>query len=98
MEPKQLDSAVLNRIPLRNNFDDRYFNDKYQALPAEGYTKWIQNMLSHKNIEYHLNVDYFKVAEKFSDYEKLYFTGPIDAFFEDSGLEKLHYRTVHFKQ
>lgn len=54
-------------------------------------------MLTHKNIEYHLNVDYFKVAEKYADYEKLYFTGPIDVFFENSGLEKLQYRTVFFK-
>jgi UDP-galactopyranose mutase len=43
-------------------------------------------MLTHKNIEYHVNVDYFEVAEKYSDYEKLYFTGPIDVFFEKSGL------------
>lgn len=97
MEPKELDSSVLNRIPLRPNFDDRYFNDKYQALPENGYTEWIRNMLTHKNIEYHLNVDYFQVAEKYADYEKLYFTGPIDVFFEKSGLEKLQYRTVFFK-
>ncbi|MGB3545750.1 MAG: NAD(P)-binding protein, partial [Saprospiraceae bacterium] len=32
--PEELDASVLNRIPVRTNFDCRYFSDKYQALPT----------------------------------------------------------------
>lgn len=99
IEPRDLDSSVLNRIPVRNNFDDRYFTQKYQGIPENGYTEWVKNMLTHKNIQYHVNVDWFKVAheEKYANYEKLFFTGPIDVYFEKSGLDKLEYRTVFFK-
>ena len=43
--PEELDPSVLSRIPIRNNFDDRYFDDRYQALPKYGYTKFINNIL-----------------------------------------------------
>ena len=41
--PNQLDKSVLARIPVRPNFDTRYFNDKYQALPKNGYTHFLRN-------------------------------------------------------
>ena len=59
--PHELDASVLQRIPVRTNFDDRYFEDKYQALPLHGYTKVFEAMLSHPNIEVRLNTDYFNV-------------------------------------
>jgi len=43
--PNELDPSVLSRIPVRNNFDDRYFNDKYQALPKNGYTMFVKNII-----------------------------------------------------
>ena len=50
--PEELNASVLARIPIRNNFDTRYFSDKYQALPKNGYTNFIKNMITHKNIIY----------------------------------------------
>jgi len=49
--PEELDPSVLARIPIRNDFDVRYFDDKYQALPEKGYTKFIENILNNKNIK-----------------------------------------------
>ncbi len=96
--PAELDAEVLNRIPVRNNFDDRYFSDKYQALPKDGYTKLFEKMLNHPNIEVRLSTDYFEVRDTLSGYEKLFYTGPIDQFFDfkHSVGAPLEYRSLDF--
>jgi UDP-galactopyranose mutase len=96
--PEELDASVLNRIPVRTNFDDRYFTDKYQALPEGGYTRMFNKILSHSNITVRLKTDYFSIREKITGYEKLFYTGPIDQFFgfTQSLNEKLEYRSIRF--
>lgn len=97
-EPKELNPSVLARIPVRNNFDGRYFADKYQALPKGGYTKMIENMISYGNIKVLLNVDYLALPEDLKrQYDRVYFTGPIDQYFKDAGLENLEYRSLIFQ-
>lgn len=96
--PEELDASVIQRIPIRTNFDDRYFTDIHQALPKYGYTKVFENMLNHPNITICLNTDYFEIKniiEKI-EYEKLFFTGPIDLFYSQIGLDKLEYRSINF--
>lgn len=97
MWPKDLDASVLERIPVRTNFDDRYFNDVHQALPKEGYTKLFEKILSHPNITVQLNTDFFSIKDKLTKYEKLFFTGPIDQFFAYKFKEKLQYRSLRFE-
>lgn len=89
---------MLNRIPVRDTFDDRYFSDKYQYLPKGGYTQLFAKMLASPNIEVKLNTDYFAVRESLSNYQKLFYTGPIDQFFDFkfSVTEKLEYRSIRF--
>lgn len=96
--PEELHASVLERIPVRNNFDDRYFSDKYQALPKNGYTQIFKNLLSNPNIDVLLNTDYFDIADEIGSYEKLFYTGPIDRFFnfKHSLDEKLEYRSINF--
>ena len=96
--PEELDASVLDRIPVRYNYDDRYFSDKYQALPRGGYTKLFENILSNSNIQILLNTDYFAIKEQFEGYEKLFYTGPVDRFFDFkySLDEKLEYRSINF--
>lgn len=96
--PAELDASVLERIPVRNNYDDRYFSDIHQALPKGGYTQLFENILSHPNIEVLLETDYFDVKDDYRNYEKLFYTGPVDRFFEfkHSLLEKLEYRSINF--
>lgn len=96
--PAELDASVLERIPVRNNFDDRYFSDLHQALPVGGYTQLFENMLSNPNIEVLLETDYFDVKEQYEGYEKLFYTGPVDRFFDfkHSLTEKLEYRSINF--
>ncbi len=98
--PNELDKSVLARIPIRNNFDTRYFSDKYQALPKNGYTSFIKNMIDNKNIKLKLNTSFeeYKNNNDMSKIKYIIFTGPIDEYFKNSGLEKLEYRSINFKQ
>ena len=92
--PNELNKSVLERIPINANFDTRYFNDKYQALPHKGYTHFFKEILNNTNIEVLLNTDYFEYIKKNNNYDIIIFTGPIDSYFPD--LEKLEYRSIDF--
>lgn len=99
--PHELDASVLQRIPVRDNFDDRYFEDKYQALPLNGYTRLFAAMLDHPNITVRLGTDYFEVkeSEEVKGCRKLFYAGPIDRFFDYRfSLErKLQWRSIRFE-
>ncbi len=97
IDPKNLDAAVLDRIPVRTNFDDSYFSDIHQAQPTDGYTKVFEKMLSNPNITVKLHTDYFSEKDKLEPYEKLFFTGPIDLFFRYKFGKKLQYRSLRFE-
>ncbi len=95
IEAKELSPSVLGRIPVRTNADDRYFTDKYQFMPKEGYAKMFEKMLSHKNIDVMLNTDYKTVVDKIK-FDKMIYTGAIDYFF-DYKFGKLPYRSIRFE-
>jgi UDP-galactopyranose mutase len=95
LDPSDLDAAVAARIPTRNNRDNRYFTDTYQAMPLHGYTKMFERMLSHPNISVLTNTDYKDIMNKIPFGEMIY-TGPIDYFF-DYCYGKLPYRSIEFK-
>lgn len=94
--PEELDASVMDRIPVRTNFDDRYFTDKYQAMPMQGYTKLFEKMVAHPNIKIYLNTDGLEIQSKFKAYEKIFFTGPIDLYFSNM-FGKLQYRSLKFE-
>jgi len=94
--PHELEASVLERIPVRNNFDDRYFGDQHQAQPVGGFTPIFEKMLNHPKITVLLNTDYFELKEKLAGFKKLFFTGPIDRFFNNK-FDKLQYRSIRFE-
>ena len=94
--PKYLAASVIGRIPVRTNFDDRYFSDPHQGIPIEGYTKMFEKILNHPNITFKLNTDYFMIKDQIKNYNKLFFTGPIDQFFDYKFGRKLQYRSLRF--
>lgn len=101
--PRELGPEVTARIPVRNDWNDRYFpSDIFQALPSSGYTKMFENMiLNHPLIDVHVNVDYFDVQrelEQNSMCGHTFFSGPIDLFFAQKGLDKLEYRSLDFER
>ena len=76
--PSELDASVLARLPYRTNRDDRYFNDEFQALPADGYTAMFEAMLlNNPDITVRLGVDYFEELGRLPRHKLLVFTGPI---------------------
>lgn len=95
MDPSELDASVTSRVPTRTNRDDRYFTDKFQAMPRYGYTRMFEKMLDSPNIKVLLNCDY-KEIEKEIAYEEMIYTGPVDAYF-DYCFGELPYRSLEFK-
>lgn len=95
LEPKDLSPAVCGRISVRNNEDCRYFTDKYQFMPKQGYTKLFEKILSHKNIDILLKTDYKTVINEIK-YEMMIYTGPIEYYF-DYKFGRLPYRSIRFE-
>ena len=103
MKPEEMDGAVTARVPIFVGRDDRYFNDKYQTVPTQGYTKLFEKMLNHKNIKLMLNTDFNEVCS-ITENEftlmgnvfvgKVIYTGSIDELF-DYKFGDLPYRSVN---
>ncbi|HJP73777.1 MAG TPA: UDP-galactopyranose mutase [Pseudonocardiaceae bacterium] len=96
-DPKNLPAANLTRLPVRYNFNNRYFNDTYEGLPVNGYTAWLEKMADHPNIEVRLNTDYFDVRDEIPAGTPTVYTGPLDRYF-DYSEGWLGWRTLDFEQ
>lgn len=94
-EPRDLDPSVCGRIPIRTNRDDRFLSEKFQALPAAGYTAMFGRILAHPKIELRLKTD-FREARAQLHYKHLIYTGPIDEYF-DHCFGPLPYRSLRFE-
>ena len=95
-EPSILPSGILKRLPVRFNYDDNYYTHPYQGIPKEGYTALVEKMLKADNIEIRLNTKYDSSWD-LAAYDHVFYTGPIDAFFEYK-YGRLSYRTVSFEK
>ena len=96
LDPSELDKQVTSRIPTRTNTDDRSFNDTFQAMPLEGYTKMFGRMLDNPLIEKRLGTDFRDLKdEAFELADHIVYTGPIDEYF-DFRFGKLPYRSLRF--
>lgn len=97
-DPKELPASIINRLPVRTNYNESYFNNgRYQGIPLDGFTAIFQKMLKHKNIEVRTNVDYFDVKDQFEVAEKIIYSGPIDRYFSYQ-FGKLEWRSVRFEK
>ncbi len=94
VDPRALDKSVTARVPVRTNDDDRYFGDKFQAMPLHGYTSMFEKMLSHPNITIETGVDYADIRATV-DYDHMVYTGPVDEYF-DCRYGALPYRSLRF--
>jgi UDP-galactopyranose mutase len=96
LDPSELDKQVTSRIPTRTNTDDRYFTDKFQAMPADGYTAMFEKMLDHPLIDKQLGTDFRDIKDRaFEIADHIIYTGPIDEYF-DFRFGKLPYRSLKF--
>ena len=95
-EPRLLPASILKRIPVRFNYDDNYHSNIYTGIPVEGYSAVMQKMIDHPSIKLTLNKK-FTAADDVSKYSHVFYTGPIDAFFNYE-FGRLGYRTVVFEK
>jgi UDP-galactopyranose mutase len=94
-EPTELPASILQRLPVRFNYDDNYYNTRYQGIPEDGYTALIERILDHPNIEVKLNTPWDPAM--WDEFDEVFFTGPIDEFY---GYRhgRLGYRTVFWEK
>lgn len=103
----QVDKSVINRVPVVLGYDDKYFSDKIQCMPFDGFTNLFKNMINHENIDIMLNTnvnDIIKLDEinkniiynneKFEG--TLVFSGAIDELLNYK-YGKLPYRSLNLK-
>jgi UDP-galactopyranose mutase len=95
LDPSELAASVAARIPTRTNRDDRYFTDKFQKMPAEGYTKMFERMLDHPNISVELGADFLQLRDRV-EARHIVYTGPVDAFYAYC-YGHLPYRSLRFE-
>jgi UDP-galactopyranose mutase len=93
-DPRLLPAEIITRLPVRYNFDNRYFNDTYQQMPEHGYSAIFEKMLAAPGIAVHLGVDWFEARAAAPDVPVVY-TGPIDRYFGER-LGRLGWRTIDF--
>lgn len=95
LDPTELPASILKRLPVRFNYDDNYFNHKYQGMPEEGYTPLVASILNHDNITVMLDTPFDKnIAAR---YAHIFYSGPLDAYF-DFKYGHLAYRTLDFEE
>lgn len=107
ISPSEIDASVLKRVPVRLDYESMYFTDKYECMPKDGYTNFVENILAHPNIKVVTNTD---VLEHLSfdgsaitpiDFAvnsnwKFVYTGPIDRLLNYQYGE-LPYRSLRFE-
>ncbi len=101
-DPAELPASIISRLPVRYNYDNRYFNDKYEGLPVDGYASWLERMAEHENIEVYLDTDFFSDDHEFSRSKVLgqlpvVYTGPVDRYF-DYAEGDLSWRTIDLEE
>ncbi len=94
-DPKELPANIITRLPVRSSYFDSYFDDKFQGIPAGGYTPIFERMLEGIPVE--TGVDFFEDPDYWRSRGKtLVYTGPIDLFFEYCE-GRLNWRSVRFE-
>jgi UDP-galactopyranose mutase len=95
-DPTLLPESIISRLPVRYNFDNRYFSDPFEGLPTDGYTAIFERMLDNPLIRVQLGTDYFAIKDLVPKDKLVVFTGPIDRFF-DYRAGELTWRTLDFE-
>ena len=100
----EVSKETLSRVPVFLSYDNRYFQDKFQGMPKDGYTPMFERMLDHENIEVRTGID-AKELLRFTDSGILFegkpfggtviFSGALDELFSYE-FGRLPYRTLDF--
>ncbi len=105
-KPEDIDPAVTGRVPVVISYDNRYFGDKYQGMPLDGFTPMFEKILDHPGITVKTGTEAREVldfslengsvlleGEAFRG--PVIYTGPVDELF-DNCYGRLPYRSLRF--
>lgn len=94
MKLEEVSPNVINRVPIRDDDNELYFpDDEFQFIPKDGYTRLVENIFNHKNINIELSKSFSKEMEL--DFNHVYNSMPIDEYYEFC-FGKLEYRSIRF--
>jgi UDP-galactopyranose mutase len=96
-DPREMPENVLKRLPFRKNYNESYYNSRWQGMPLHGYGKIFEKLLNSPRIDVRLNLDYFDIRDLIPKDIKIIYSGPIDQFFNYK-YGKLEYRTLRFEK
>ena len=101
----EIDKQVFKRVPILFSYGSKYFDDKYQMLPINGYTGIINKIIDNENIKVKLNTDALSICkltdsviniDGYEDFDVVVYTGAIDELFKYQ-FGKLPYRSLRFE-
>jgi len=95
-DPTELSPDIITRLPVRYNYNNRYFNDTWEGIPLDGYGRMFEAMLDSPRINIELGVDYFDIRENLPAGVPVLYSGPIDRLF-DYQFGRLEWRTINFE-
>ena len=94
LDLEEMSAAVVQRIPIRTDDEDRYFpTDRFQMLPAQGYTAVFANILDHDAITVSLSTEFDRSMT--AEYGHCLNSMPIDEYYEGR-FGPLPYRSIRF--
>ncbi len=84
---EELSPEIIKRLPVRYNYDNRYFNNTHEGLPTEGYAAWFESMVTAcgEKLTVRLETDYFddpEIQQLRQQGILTIYTGPIDRFYD----------------
>lgn len=101
-DPRDLPAEIIARLPVRYTYDNRYFDDRWEGLPVDGYAAWLTRMADHPRITVRLATDFLADGHDLSrravvGQVPVIYTGPVDRYFDDAH-GALQWRTLDFEQ
>ena len=96
-DPRELPASIIQRLPVRKNYDENYYFDQWQGIPSSGYSEIFKKMLNHRKIEFHLKTDFFVIKPYIPKSCHVIYSGAIDRFF-DYKYGKLEWRALEFER
>ena len=92
-DPRELPARIITRLPVRLTYNTRYFSDRWEGIPLDGYGAWLTRMASHPRIRVYPGTDWFDIRAQAPERLPVVYTGPIDQYF-NYRAGRLNWRTL----
>ena len=76
--PVELPAGLFSRLPVRFDFNTRYFSDPYEGIPSDGYTRWIDRIVASDKIHVLVNTAWSEMQDTLGPKIPVVYTGPLD--------------------